>query len=299
MSTQPTAPPSSDQAALDAGIAKINAGNSNGKDITIPLWRTRSSRVAGGVKARTGQRGPDDTPSAGDTSSGTAMQPDQSSITVKTVSDASRAAMAAFLDMSDSDKREFIKLAQSVGSLGRVVDGQTLANAWVKAVTQAADYNSGKTSDKWISPWEAVSKLALKDAAGNGASMDQTSIVRNIKQFTEGDLHGNADQILQQELGRRATPAELKAFTIAVNAASVQSPSVTTTQQTLNGTTNPDGTTASTGGGTSNSVTSGGYSANDANQTILDQVRGTPEDNRYQAAGVYFPALLKALGAMA
>ena len=98
--------------------------------------------------------------------------------------------------------------------------------------------------------------------------------------------------MLSQEFGRDATPAEIKAYTLAVNNASANSPQTTTTTTTPTSW-NPNGSALDT---ESQTAQTGGI---DPTQTIRDQAVADPEHARWQAAGVYFPAILKALGAVA
>lgn len=199
------------------------------------------------------------------------------------------AAENAFLDMTLEEKRQFVAAASRVGLVGKSPSGSEVASAWAKAVGLARQYNTGKSKDKWVSPWEAMDKLALYDAASNGAGYDgftRTQTQSSIRNYTQSELTGTAEQILRKELGRGPTKAELAAYTIAVNNASKASPEVST--QTV---------TQDVAGNTSSSaVNSGGI---DPAQVITDSARTNPERARYQAAAVYLPTLLNALGAVA
>ena len=199
------------------------------------------------------------------------------------------AAENAFLDMTVEEKKQFVAAASRVGLVGKTPSGSEVASAWAKAVGLARQYNTGKSKDKWLSPWEAMDKLALYDAAGNGAGYDgftRTQTQRSVRNYTQSELSLTAEQILRKELGRGPTKAELTAYTIAVNNASKSSPEVSTQTVTQDG----------SGNTSSSTVNSGGI---DPAQVITDSARTNPERAKYQAAAVYLPTLLNALGAVA
>lgn len=198
-------------------------------------------------------------------------------------------AQAYWLDMPDSDKRAFAQAAIAA-DMWKPKDGAfALAQTWAQAVDLAQTYNSQFSSDKdgkWLSPYEAIQKLAPAVAASRGAKYNGFSRTTQVQQFRDSDLYSQAKKILQSDLGRDPTQAELHAFTLAVNAAAAKNPTVTTTQQA-----NPDGTG-------DNQVVTYGSGAFDPTQTIDDMVKKTDEYARYQAAVDYFPAVMQALGAI-
>lgn len=202
------------------------------------------------------------------------------------------AADASWLDMSAEDRAGFLALARRAGLVGKSPSPTDLASAWSKAVASAEKYNSATPDkSKWVSPWEAVDKLALLDAASQGGVYDQfapkTTVQRNARVYNSSELANNAEQILRSELGRGPTQAELAAYTIAVNAASAANPQVTTTTTQFDQEGQASFQDSSTAGGI------------DPNQVMLDRVRNDPERARYQAAAVYLPDVFKALGAVA
>lgn len=191
-----------------------------------------------------------------------------------------------WLDMSDGDKKAFADAAMGA-DMWKPNDGAfALSQAWYHAVDVAQQYNTAHPNQKdWISPFEAVKKLAPAMAASKNAKYNGFSETTRVHQFRESDLYSQAKSILQNELGRDPTKQELHAFTIAVNEAAKRNPEVVTSQQQ-----NPDGS------GTNQVVTYGGQF--DPTQTIDEMVKKTDEYAKVQAAVDYFPAVMQALGAV-
>lgn len=194
-------------------------------------------------------------------------------------------AEAHWLDMSTTDKQAFALAAEAADMWEPKQGAAALAQAWTQAVSIAAGYNANHDQKQWLSPHEAIQKLAPAVAASKGAKFNGFTQTTHVQQFRESDLYSQAKSILQNELGRDPTPSELRAFTVAVNAAAKQNPTVTTSQQG-----NPDGS------GQNQVVTYGG--AFDPTQTIDEMVKKTDEYAQYQAAVDYFPAVMQALGAV-
>ena len=199
-------------------------------------------------------------------------------------------ADSAFLDMTPADQNEFKQKAIKAGLIKDDATPAQIIQAWQNAVAQAEKYNKARPTDKnrWISPFEAVEKLGITSAADNGAAWDGFSRTISSKQYSESEVKGNAISILQHELGRDPTAAEVHAFTLAVNHASAMNPTITTSQQYPAG---PNGEAPFTA-----TTTTGGI---DPNQILLDQVRSSPEHAKVDAAAVFYPAVLQALGAIA
>lgn len=191
-----------------------------------------------------------------------------------------------WLDMPDEDKKAFAQAAMSA-DMWKPTDGAYgLAQAWTQAVDLAQQYNTAHSDQsKWLSPFEAIQKLAPDVAASKNAVYNGFSETTKVQQFRESDLYSQAKSILQNDLGRDPTKEELHAFTVAVNAAAKKNPEVVTTQQA-----NPDGS------GQNQQVVYGGQF--DPTQTIDQMVRNTDEYAQYQAAVDYFPAVMQALGAV-
>ena len=205
----------------------------------------------------------------------------------------SDAAESSWLDMSDKDKLDFLKLAQSAGLVSGTVSPAELASAWAKAVAAAKTYNANQANkQKWISPWDAVKKIALQDAAKYGGAFNGfssqagtwTNRQSNVRVYSSDQLSLAAESIARELLGRAPTAAELAKYTAAVNKASVLSPEVTDQTMTKDEAGNTSTTTA----------TSGGV---DANAVMADETKRNPEYARAQAAMTYFPAIMRALSA--
>lgn len=192
-------------------------------------------------------------------------------------------AEAYWLDMSDEDRKAFMESAKKEGFWNPNQGADGLVSAWGKAVALAAQYNGTHDKSKWISPFEAVEKMAIADMAGQNMAHDGFSTETSYRKFSQNEIMSNAKSVLQQELGRNPTSSEMKAFTAAVNMASMQHPQTVTRQQVDDGQ-----------GGTSavSTVTGGSF---DPNAVIEAQVNGTQEFKDFQAASVYYPALIQAL----
>src|SRR5574337_1131000 len=100
-------------------------------------------------------------------------------------------AEAYWLDMPDVNKQAFAQAAMSA-DMWKPTDGAYgLAQAWKSAVDLAAQYNSQFSSDKegrWLSPYEAIQKLAPAVAASKNAKFNGFSQTTHVQQFRESDL---------------------------------------------------------------------------------------------------------------
>lgn len=191
-----------------------------------------------------------------------------------------------WLDMPDADKQAFAKEAIAADMWKPTQGAFGLAQAWTQAVDLAQKYNTAHSDQKkWLSPFEAIKKLAPEVAANRQAAYNGYSRTTTVTQFRESDLYSQAKSILQNNLGRDPTPQELHAFTVAVNAAAQKNPQVVTRDQA-----NQDGS------GDTQQVVYGGQF--DPTQTIDNMVKKTDEYAHYQAAVDYFPAVMQALGAI-
>ena len=207
----------------------------------------------------------------------------------------SDAAESSWLDMADQDKVDFLKLAKSAGLVSGNVSPAELASAWAKAVATAKAYNANQSNkQKWISPWDAVKKLALQDAAKYGGAFNGyssqsqagtwTNRQSNAKVYSSNQLSLAAESIARELLGRAPTADELAKYTNAVNKASALHPEIT--DQTV--------TRDEAGNTTTTTATGGGI---DANAVMADETKRNPEYARAQAAMTYLPALMNALSA--
>lgn len=308
MSTQPTVPPTQPGSAsladqLPTIIAQIQAskmGTTSADAPIVPLWKVRPATPRPGSTAAA-ERAMED---VGHGAAGSTALADRRLSETGTYSPTVDAktqsyAEAYWLDMSPEDRKAFADSARKAGLWKPTSGAEGLANAWSKSVASAAQYNSSHGKDEWISPFEAVTKLAIPSLAGEQGSYNgfTTRTLTSVHQYTMDELFGQARQILQQELGRDPSQKELKAFTLAVNKASAANP-VTTVEQSQD--TGIDPVTGQPTGQNVQRVSTGGgsQSAFDPSQTITDMVQGSQEHADYQAAAVYFPAVMQALGAV-
>ena len=254
----------------------------------VPLWETRPA------PARIVQRGGRDAADIagvqgiayGDAGPGQASR-------LQMYGKTSMQAEAAWMDMSDQDRIKFLVLARQAGLVGQKdVSPADLASAWSKAVSATESYNKQQTdASKWISPWEAVKKLAAQSAAGLGAYYDpnavgspQTTTARRVNKrtFTTNDIQSTAMQIAQDTLGRDPNPSELASYVAAVQRSYDANPEVNTTTTT----------TDAFGNSTATSELTGGV---DPTPIIAEQAKNSPEHAKYQAGVTYFNAAMRAL----
>jgi hypothetical protein len=248
----------------------------------VPLWRVRPTRPTVGT---------------GDTGLGRmrrtkALQSDEGYLSViQDLLVPAEQARRAYLDMTSAERAE---LKAKLVALDRIPEDASEAdvmNEWSSWVTVAIEYNTGRKADKWISPWEAMDKLAPSELGKEGAKFDgyagpteqtQTS----IQQFTLSQLKRDAEAILMQTLGRGASRGELTRYLDAVNAAAKANPEVTVVKGSA---LKPDGqrdmTTTKTGG-------------IDPVQVMQGIARQDPEYAPVQAATTYFDAAMAALNSV-
>lgn len=205
-------------------------------------------------------------------------------------------AASAFLNMSQDERNEFRTLALQSGLLTMPKDGfisqDDIFGAWQKATGYASSFNAETDKDKWLSPWEAVKKLALEAKGGKGGAYDafapRTSDKTLTRDFTSGqDAEGvtrSLESLFNSEMGRAPTAKERAVYQKLVQSAYDKSPekshSVTQVDEQGNSTTTE--------------TQSGGV---DMSATLLDQIRDDPE-HQAQAASTYLEATMGALGAI-
>ena len=196
------------------------------------------------------------------------------------------AAEGHWMDMTAEERLAFAAAAEKAGVWKKSQGADALFQAWGKAVGWAGKYNNLHKGDqsKWLSPFEAVTNMAIAGMADDDQSHDGFSTEQTIQQFSTQQLQQQARSILQQELGRNPTGSEMKAYTAAVNAAARANPQTVTQQQVDNG----DGSTATS------RVVNGGI---DPNEIIQDMAQGTEESDAFKTASQYLPALQQAIGA--
>lgn len=202
-------------------------------------------------------------------------------------------AQGEFYRWSEDDRR---KWGQHLLALGLIDDGdesnwQTLKEMWFDVVSEAANLT---TAGKRVDPWKAAELIAGSDrpgGAGGGASArgftgsrSQTS--RSVDLTDPATAKALVNDVLSRQLGRAATDAEVEEFRNVLNTAERANPTVTSSTTTYQ-----DGNAVS-----QSSTTSGGLGASGAQQVVEDAVSELPERQSYQAASLYFNALLGSLG---
>lgn len=254
----------------------------------VPLWKTRpvsAVKATGGGSSGAGSSAAADhalskPPLAGNANpiwvTGNAT-PDTTYSTMN-------AAEGYWMDMSEADRLEFAAAAEKAGVWKKSQGADALFQAWGKAVGWAGKYNNlhKDAKDKWMSPFEAVTNMAIAGMADSDQSHDGFSTESTIQQFTVSQLTSQARAILQSELGRNPTESELKVYTSAVNAAARLSPQQVTMQQTKNG----DGSQST------DRVVTGGV---DPTEIIQGMAQDTQESADFKAAAQYLPALQQAI----
>lgn len=276
-------------------------GTSTTDSPIVPLWESRPAAPrTGGAGSSAAAEYDAGTPGAGSANAAeydASQQPAyQAPLDVRTKS----YAESHWLDMSIQERQAFATKAQQAGLWKPTQGAEALGQAWVKSVNDAYQYNANHDKSAWISPFEAVQMLGAQNLAdANGTFNGYAKTQEIIHQFNVNELYGQAEQILQKELGRSPTDSEMKAYTAAVNHAAAMNP-VTMTEAGSTPSDQIDPTTGAPLVADTQKVYSGGgpYSAYDPTKTIEDMVRATPEHAQYQAAVDYFPAVMQALGAV-
>lgn len=293
--TPPTPAPSAqvpDSQILAALMAQSSGVGGGADSPIVPLWMARPVQpmANGAYPKRYGPDGPQS-----DTSPISYVDEAYSRQQYSTKS----AAEMAWLDMGDKERKAFADKALAAG-MWNPKNPTSLGEAWARAVGMAADYNTAQGEDKtkWVSPWEVVDKMYAAYVAATGGTMQspldtgwKTETTKNVKQFSEADLQRTAEQVLQQELGRNPTAAEMKAYTIAVNQASAANPQIVNSQYRN---TQFDAQGNPIARETQNVSSSEMF---DPTLTIEQQARATQEAQNYRAQGFY-DAAMKALGAV-
>lgn len=284
----PTAP--IDVASIIAQSQAQAGGGSKQDRPLVPLWMTRPKApgprpplLPGGPKRQVDLLTRPGSASAGSANAAERAAQDGGSPTSNPVTAA--IAETYWADMSDSERLQFADQAEKAGMWKKSQGGFALFTTWSKAVELAAAYNQNKSEDKWVSPFEAITKLSISALANDNQSHDGFSTQTSVQQFNEMQLRSSAKQVLQSELGRNPTDSEMKAYTAAINEAARKNPQTVMQQQTDN----PDGSTSTS------QVQSGGI---DPQSIIQDMVKNTAEHDQYQGAAMYFPAAMDALNAI-
>lgn len=280
------------QQLISAAAAQQGGGATSIEDAPIvPLWRVRPpSKVgnAGSSAAADHNLGPSGATGAGSANAAERsisdrpagdLDPTSSSVSMN-------AAEGHWMDMSAEERMAFAEAAEKAGVWKRSLGSDALFQAWGKAVGWAGKYNNLHKDNKrmWMSPFEAITNLAITGLADDNQDHDGFSTETSIQQFNVSQLTGQARQILQSELGRNPTDSEMRAYTAAVNAAARANPQMVTQQQIDN----PDGSSST------NRVITGGV---DPNEIIQGMAEDTQESDDFKTAAMYLPALQQAISA--
>lgn len=283
----------SDQQILSL-LAGAGGGAGQPASAIVPLWLTRASNSAPPAKTRPGRSGEIDYEIASARSDFRATPTTQD------------AAEQYWMDMPDEERRAFTQKAIKAG-MWEPKDGPGgLFRAWAQAVGFAASYNGAHPGekDKWLSPWEAVDKLYAAGYAGSNGAIDgigkgnkpftgwRTNKYNQVSTFTDQQIKQTAEKVLQQELGRDPTKAEVAAYTIAANKAAAENPQMVT-ERTRDTAWDEAGRPIDS---ETQRVTQG--DSFDPSQTIQDMARGTQEHKNVKAATDYFSAAMQALGSI-
>lgn len=156
-----------------------------------------------------------------------------------------------------NDRKSYESLSKSLKAAGTTWGG----------LLELASYSQAPVFD-------VLDQLAAEgDGRGGGGS--STSVQVNLS--SESQAAAILDQSLQRELGRMATPREIKAFQRALNDAQSQNPTVTRT---------------TSGGGASRSTTTGGF---DYQRFALEYAQSQPEYAENFAATTFMDLLDKTI----
>lgn len=291
-----------DQQLLAMGM-QIEAGQGgevNQNPAVVPLWVTRQRQVVKPTSSG-GQPGWTYNPDTGrvqQETTGTAVNP----VWVKEpeIETYTRDyAETAWYNLSPEEQEAFAERAQKAGMWDPSDGPYGLFRAWTQAVGNAYTYNLARPNDRegWISPFEALEKLAAHNIAGqngtiNGYTGWRSQRNQQVLKFNEQQIGRTAKDVLQRELGRDPTDDEIAAYTIAANQAAARNPHIVTTRSRdtkFDERGNPiDSETEQTVEG----------EQFDPTETIEDLAEGSEEHEAYKAAAVYLPALQQALGAV-
>lgn len=202
-----------------------------------------------------------------------------------------------------SDKQLQINMKRMSAAVGvQMKSFDDVLKVWGQAVNRAQMISFSTAGKRQLTPWDVLD-LTKKETLragilyGGGAaggvpkegSMGYTKFTqtdRQIQDVTKGDAYAVLKRAASEALGRAPSADELRAFTSMANRAASENPTTTTTTSTID---NALGKTKS-----SSSKTKKGFGPNDLGM-LGDKKADTPEAGAYQAAGMYYNALVQAL----
>lgn len=197
-------------------------------------------------------------------------------------------AEAEFDKWNQAKVRQFIKAAIQAGLLPRDADYFQAKQLWLALVSESADKT--KAGQK-MSPWDVLSfiggdpRLAQREEEPKAKTV--TTVDTQVNLTDPESARAMVHEVLSSTLGRRATQEELDDFVTTLKTYEKANPAVRTTTTRYNKQGSPVRSTAT--------VTGGG----DPRAMLEEQAMETPEYASYQAAGIYFPLLMQAIGATA
>src|SRR5574340_203044 len=168
MTAQPTIPPGGPfdpNAAFQGNMQMLAPGGSGAQQqANVPLWLVRPSSSGPGSSVMADRNIAGDQNGAG---SANAAEEDArrqpASIANGQKFYSKDAAQSGWFDLSDDEKRAFMAKAQASGFWDPSQGMDNLVHAWYYAVELASQYNDNHKQDQWISPFEAVSKMAMQN----------------------------------------------------------------------------------------------------------------------------------------
>lgn len=192
------------------------------------------------------------------------------------------------------------RMSDAVGVKIKTFDD--VLKVWGQAVNRAQMISFATEGKRQLTPWDVLdltkketlrAGITYNGGAAGGVpkegSMGYTKFTqtdRQIQDVTKGDAYAVLKRAASEALGRAPTTDELRAFTSVANHAASEDPTTTTTTSTID---NALGKTKS-----SSSKTKKGFGPNDLGM-LGDKKADTPEAGAYQAAGMYYNALVQAL----
>jgi hypothetical protein len=124
--------------------------------------------------------------------------------------------------------------------------------------------------------YDFIASLAV-EGEGEGAGAGGVGITESLRISTPEQIKPLVDAVIMDQLGRKATSAEIKRYTKMIRKAQKAQPTVTTTKKV---------------GDRIVSTTTGGF---DSGQYLVDQIAGTDEGKANRVLGFY-ETFLRALG---
>lgn len=164
-----------------------------------------------------------------------------------------------------------------------------MMQVWQGMVSRASMMYSLSAGENKVTPWDVLD-MYKSEAKASGTLLDpnrkELRTSRSVNELTEGQSWDVLRSTLQQNLGRDPSDQEVRDFVYRMNSLAAKNPSITKTiTQYKNGQ-----------AVSSNSTTSGGFTAADAAMAAYEDSQNDPDYAEYQSATTYFNSVLAALG---